>query len=81
MTEAKHALGPWTIDTDAGVHQVIDANGYWVCECMANSAPLIAAAPDMLAELNRLFKLYPHSETAEVITKATGDTTTTDSER
>ena len=36
------------------------------------NARLIAAAPDMLTELKRLFKLYPHSETADVIAKATG---------
>ncbi|KYK44535.1 hypothetical protein A1D31_14140 [Bradyrhizobium liaoningense] len=42
-----------------------------VSEARAN-ATLIAAAPDMLAELRRLFELCGHQATADVIKKATG---------
>lgn len=36
------------------------------------NAHLIAAAPEMLAELHRLFERYGHQATADAIKKATG---------
>lgn len=90
MTEARFTPsldGPWTIEVDAGVHQINDSKtGNWVCECMAAAAPLVAAAPDLLAALRNtltLLKLFTREtddvakaawdEAEAAIAKATGE--------
>lgn len=79
-----HTPGPWESDergvrappTSTGrayrrVAIMVNGGAQSYSENTANKS-LIAAAPDMLAELKKLIRLYPHSETAEIIAKAEG---------
>lgn len=78
MAEQKHTPGPWRamgceIISDMWVVATVHWHSGNQVQDEANRH-VIAAAPDMLAELKKLHRLYPHSETAEVIAKAEGRT-------
>lgn len=90
MTKAQHTPGPWlsnergAIETrDRVICRVMDGHTTRaIIESMAN-ARLIAAAPEMLAMLKRIFKVMPsrmeeggqllEGEIAALIAKATGE--------
>lgn len=41
---------PWTVDVDAGIEHITDANGNWVAECNHGKAHLIAQMANSCAE-------------------------------
>jgi hypothetical protein len=81
--EMKHTPGPWTYDDDEYIWIVkvsqnrhIQVEGNSADEAMANCR-LIAAAPEMLAELERLADRFGWDNdhtTVKVIAKAKGET-------
>lgn len=74
----RHTSGPWTFHGPRhNIHVCQAANPDWRICFMTSDGPtrenarLIAAAPDMLAELQRLLTLFGCQATADVIAKAT----------
>ena len=83
---SKHTPGPWKVEAERAYIQIVPADNVAICELrrkgnteleMAN-AKLIAAAPDMLAALERIrdsgvwIGLIPHEMMEEAIAKARG---------
>lgn len=74
-----HSPGPWTFQVRVlSLYIVRDADGKEICAVMPNQAPLIAAAPELLAVLQQLVAFQEGANPAtcaialEVIAKATG---------
>lgn len=81
MTDvSKYPPGPWTVEQPDAPQRgrwIQEANGEYIamaCIHKSNSeeatARLIAAAPDMLAELKWLYEKHGYQSTADVIAKA-----------
>lgn len=80
----KPAPGPYDwlaigANASGGFHlYVTDINGRKIAAVWGShpekeaTARVFAAAPEMLAELKKLRRMYPHSETQEIIDKAEG---------
>lgn len=77
--ETRHTPGPWTIEPYTRMDKeitileprcMVDNDDVSPPETTAN-AKLIAAAPDMLAELKRLHARHGEQATADIIEKAT----------
>lgn len=86
----KHTPGPWytAATSTIGHAYVVDSEGFTICDPSpmgAANARLIAAAPDLLAALQMVARIWSHDQTANAapdsplaivraaITKATGD--------
>ncbi len=78
MSEAQHTPGPWSTDPDTMHQSVLDANGVMVADCAIfgigledsrsdraceENARLIAAAPDMAAEIAKQIDWLKHART------------------
>ena len=86
MTEGAHTPGPWVWNGKYGsLHQagdppykfgksvlvpIYEYDSGTDTKVSDADAKLIAAAPEMLAELKRLFDLFGHQATADIIRKA-----------
>jgi hypothetical protein len=78
----QHTPGPWRIQTTIYSKQplIVNEHGAFVADTDAHNAYLIAAAPDMLAALERIEQQLDYGQTAAAlaiaraaIAKATGD--------
>ena len=76
MTEAKHTALTVVAEAAANLRSV-----HYRMDCKAHperaaallaGAALVEAAPDMLAELRRLYEIHGYQSTFDVIAKATG---------
>ena len=56
---ADHTKGPWEVrDYGAATVEVTDAAGRFVCDASRADAPVIAAAPDLKRELQRVMDAF-----------------------
>ena len=59
MSVSTHIDGPWTAKNSSGgsqmfSHSVLDSSGSMVAHCFSAISPLIAAAPELLEELEEV---------------------------
>ena len=76
---SKHTPGPWRVDEDGDTGCIVSDDGVVTCVSPRNraaNASLIASAPDMLAELERLLDVVGEEDVGfieAVIRRAKGE--------